>query len=183
MAKAFRIAIVGGGIGGLTLAVALRQRGIEADVYEQAQQLGEIGAAVALSANSTRELRRLGIGDALATVSTEPGELIYRNWRVGSRIAAHPVRENMNYQQICGAPYYGIHRADLQRILSGALGGAGLHLDHRLTEIRDLGGGALSAASCPWPSCRRCPIPGRSSSGWGRTRTCCTMQSEAMPIT
>ena len=142
MAKTFRIAIVGGGIGGLTLAVALRQRGIEADVYEQAQELAEIGAAVALSANSTRELRRLGMGDALATVSTEPGELIYRNWRDGSRIAAHPVHENMNYQQICGAPYYGIHRADLQRILSGALGGAGLHLDHRLTEIRDLGGAA-----------------------------------------
>jgi salicylate hydroxylase len=142
MAKTFRIAIVGGGIGGLTLAVALRQRGIEADVYEQAQELAEIGAAVALSANSTRELRRLGIGDALATVSTEPGELIYRNWRDGSRIAAHPVHENMNYQKICGAPYYGIHRADLQRILSGALGGAGLHLDHRVTEIRDLGGAA-----------------------------------------
>ena len=125
MAKTFRIAIVGGGMGGLTLAVALRQRGIEADVYEQAQELAEIGAAVALSANSTRELRRLGMGDALATVSTEPGELIYRNWRDGSRIAAHPVHENMNYQHICGAPYYGIHRADLQRILSGALGAPG----------------------------------------------------------
>ena len=148
MAKTFRIAIVGGGIGGLTLAVALRQRGIEADVYEQAQELAEIGAAVALSANSTRELRRLGMGDALAAVSTEPGELIYRNWRDGSRIAAHPVHENMNYQQTCGAPYYGIHRADLQRILSGALGGAGLHLNHRLTGIKDLGGAtALSFAN------------------------------------
>ena len=140
MSKVFRIAIVGGGIGGLTLAVALRQRGIEADVYEQAPELAEIGAAVALSANSTRELRRLGMLDALTAVSTEPSELIYRNWRDGGRIAAHPIHENMSYQGICGAPYYGIHRADLQRILSGALGGAGLHLDHRLTEIRDLGG-------------------------------------------
>jgi len=42
------ILIVGGGIGGLTLAVALRQRGIEADVYEQASELAEVGAAVAL---------------------------------------------------------------------------------------------------------------------------------------
>jgi salicylate hydroxylase len=135
-----RIAIVSGGIGGLTLAVALRQHGIEADVYEQAPELADIGAAVALSANSSRELRRLGILDALTAVSTEPSELIHRNWRDGSRIAAHPVHENMKYQGICGAPYYGIHRADLQRVLSGALGGAGLHLDHRLTEIRDLGG-------------------------------------------
>jgi salicylate hydroxylase len=139
MSRRFRIAIVGGGIGGLTLAVALRQRGIEADVYEQAPELAEIGAAVALSANSTRELRRLGMLDALTAVSTEPSELIYRNWRDGNRIAAHPVHENMRYQGMCGAPYFGIC-ADLQRILSGALGGAGLHLDHRLTEIRELGG-------------------------------------------
>ena len=89
MSKALRIAIVGGGIGGLTLAVALRQRGIEADVYEQAPELAEIGAAVALSANSTRELRRLGVLDALTAVSTEPSELIHRNWQDGSRIAAH----------------------------------------------------------------------------------------------
>src|ERR1700692_1378310 len=140
MTKEFRIAIVGGGIGGLTLAAALRQRGVEAHVYEQAPERAEIGAAVALSANSTRELGRLGILDALAAVSTEPSELLFRNWRDGSRIAAHPVHETMNYQGIFGAPYYGIHRADLQRLLSGALGGAGLHLDHRLTEIRDLGG-------------------------------------------
>src|ERR1700729_806751 len=124
MSKALRIAIVGGGIGGLTLAVALRQRGIEADVYEQAPELAEIGAGVALSANSNRELRRLGILDALAAVSTEPSELIYRNWRDAGRVAAHPVHENLNYQRLCDAPYYGIHRADLQRILGGALGGA-----------------------------------------------------------
>jgi salicylate hydroxylase len=93
MTRTFRIAIVGGGIGGLTLAEALRQRGIEADVYEQAPELAEIGAAVALSANSTRELRRLGILDALTAVSTEPSELIYRSWRDGSRSAAHPVHE------------------------------------------------------------------------------------------
>jgi salicylate hydroxylase len=94
MTRKLRIAIVGGGIGGLTLAVALRQRGIEADVYEQAPELAEIGAAIALSANSSRELRRLGMLEALTAVSTEPSELIYRNWRDGSRIPAHPVHEN-----------------------------------------------------------------------------------------
>ena len=76
-----RIAIVGGGIGGLTLALALRKRGLEAHVYEQAPELTEIGAAVALSANSIRELERLGLLDQLTAVSTEPTELIYRDWR------------------------------------------------------------------------------------------------------
>ena len=133
-----RIAIIGGGIGGLTLAIALRQRGMAADVYEQAPHLAEIGAAVALSANSTRELRRLGVLDLITAASCEPTELIYRNWRTGGRVAAHPVRNS--YQAWFGAPYYGIHRADLQRALSGALGGAGLHLGHRLSGLQDHGG-------------------------------------------
>ena len=116
-----RIAIIGGGVGGLTLALALRQRGLQPDIYEQASELAEIGAAVALSANATRELTRLGLLDQIAAVSTEPSELIYRSWRDGSRIAAHKVHLDLRYQRECGAPYFGIHRADLQRILSGGL--------------------------------------------------------------
>ena len=135
-----RIAIVGGGIGGLTLALALRQRGVAADVYEQAAELAEIGAAVALSANATRELRRLGVLDAVVSASTEPTELIFRNWQDGRRIAAHPGSLGRHYQTLCGAPYCGIHRADLQRVLSGALAGAGLHLGHRLAALREEGG-------------------------------------------
>src|SRR3954454_5046405 len=135
----FRVAIVGGGIGGPTLAIALRQRGLTADVYEQAPELTEIGAAVALSANSNRELARLGVLDQIDAVATEPSELIYRSWKDGRRIAAFPVNKNLAYRTRFGAPYYGIHRADLQRILSGALGGSGLHLGHRLLDIAEAG--------------------------------------------
>ncbi len=132
-----RIAIVGAGIGGLTLALALRQRGIAAQVYEQAHDLAEIGAAVALSANGTRELQRLGLLDAVVEKSTEPTELIFRHGPTGERIAAHPMRMDGAYRRRFGAPYCGIHRADLQRVLSGALGGKGLHLDHRLVELAE----------------------------------------------
>src|SRR5919205_1969704 len=97
-----RIAIVGGGIGGLTLALALRQRGLEAEVFEQAPELTEIGAAVALSANATRELQRLGVLDQITAVSTEPTELIYRDGRDGRRIAAHPVRLEGKYRERFG---------------------------------------------------------------------------------
>ena len=94
-----------------------------AEVFEQAPELAEIGAAVALSANSTRELRRLGLLDQITAVSTEPTELIYRKWRTGRRIAPTPCTRTCVPERF-GAPYYGIHRADLQRILSGALGSA-----------------------------------------------------------
>src|SRR3954464_10673397 len=138
--KQLKIAIIGAGIGGLTLALALRQRGLSAEVYEQASELTEIGAAVALSANATRELRRLGVLDRLLAVATEPTELIFRDGRDGRRIAAHPVRQGGRHRARFGAPYLGIHRADLQRILSGALGGAGLSLGHRLTGLVDRSG-------------------------------------------
>ncbi len=81
-----KIAIIGAGIGGLTLALALRARGIEATLYEQAAELSEIGAAVALSANATRELQRLGLIDQLERTGVEPTELIYRDGLSGDRL-------------------------------------------------------------------------------------------------
>jgi salicylate hydroxylase len=104
-------------------------------VYEQAPELTEIGAAIALSANATREYARLGLIDDLAAVATIPTELIYRHWRDGSRIAAHPVAEGDAYVKRFGAPYFGIHRADLQKTLSAAFGAQELHLGCRLTNI------------------------------------------------
>lgn len=130
-----RVAIVGAGIGGLTLAIALRERGIPAEVFEQASEMREVGAAVALAANGTRLLERLGLGDELAAVSTEPTELIHRDGRDGRRIAAHPVRGW--YRDRFGAPFYGLHRVELQRILGTAWGDDGLHLGARLDGLHD----------------------------------------------
>lgn len=135
MAAQPRIGIVGAGIGGLTLALALRRRGLSADVYEQASELREIGAAVALSANATRELERLRCLDAIAEQSCQPSELVWRGWRDDRRVAAFPVAKDGAYRARFGAPYFGIHRADLQRVLGSAHGSDGLHLGHRLVSI------------------------------------------------
>ena len=67
-----RIGIVGAGIGGLTLALALRQRGLAADVYEQASELREIGAAVGLTANGTARTRAPRASTRLACDFTAP---------------------------------------------------------------------------------------------------------------
>src|SRR4051794_439248 len=134
-----RVAIIGGGIGGLSLGLALRERGMTADVFEQAPELTEIGAAIALSANATREYARLGLLDELAAASTTPTELIYRDWHDGRRIADHPVAKDNSYVDQFGAPYFGIHRADLQKTLSAAFGLQNLHLGCRLINIVDQG--------------------------------------------
>jgi salicylate hydroxylase len=136
-----RVAIVGAGIGGLTLALALRERGVTAEVFEQASSLEEIGAAVALSANATRLLADLGVGAALDEVSTEPTELIFRRWSDGRRISAHPVRQDGWYRTTCGAPYYGVHRKELQRILGHAWGEGAVHLGRRLVDLHETADG------------------------------------------
>ena len=149
-----RIAIVGAGIGGLTLAIDLRARGIRADIYEQAPQLTEIGAAVALSANATRELDRLGVLPDVEAHATEPSELIFRGWRDDSRIAAFPVGRDRLYRERFGGPYLGVHRADLQKSLAAALKPGAIHLGHRLVGLveeaecvrLDFGGGRVVEA-------------------------------------
>ena len=134
------VAIIGAGIGGLALALALNERGIRARIYEQANELTEIGAAVALSANATRELKRFGLLDDLLDVAVEPSELIYRDGMTGDRLAAHPMHLGGHYQKRFGSPYLGIHRADLQKIMGGAVGLKSIDLGHQLTEIESIGG-------------------------------------------
>ena len=136
-----RIAIVGAGIGGLTLAIALRGYGITADVYEQTEELREVGAAVALSANAMRFLEQVGLTTQLAAHWFLVSDLIYRDGRTGRLIGRH--RVGAEYRQRFGAPFIGIHRADLQAILSAAVGMDRIRLRKRLVNIYDGGAQAV----------------------------------------
>ena len=128
-----KIAIIGAGIGGLTLALALREHGIDAQLYEQTDELREVGAAVALSANATRFYERMGLRAAFDAVCAEIPALIYRDGRSGEVIGQH--RGEPSYRQQFGGSYWGIHRADLQTVLSNAVGLERINLSHRLTDL------------------------------------------------
>jgi salicylate hydroxylase len=132
-----RIAVIGAGIGGLTLALALRQSGIAVDIYEQTAELREVGAAVALSANGTRVFEQLGLGPQFASRWFEVSALVYRDGRNGRLIGAHQM--GPAYRGRFGAPYVGIHRAELQAILSDAVGMDRIRLRKRLVDIDDAG--------------------------------------------
>jgi len=118
MTAAKRIAIAGAGIGGLTTALALLQQGFEVDVFEQASQLGELGAGLQISPNGSRVLLALGLGEALqACVCQARGKEI-RMWNTGQRWKLFDLGDDCLAR--FGAPYWMVHRGDLHRVLLDA---------------------------------------------------------------
>jgi 2-polyprenyl-6-methoxyphenol hydroxylase-like FAD-dependent oxidoreductase len=124
-----QIAIIGGGIGGLTAALALRQAGYEPEVFEQAPALLDVGAAIAIWPNAMRVLDRLQVGDEICERAgvmegvcwlDQRGQLINR-LRIGTNSAV------------------ALHRADLQHILQHSLPDSSLHLAHTLAEQHQQG--------------------------------------------
>ena len=113
-----RVAIIGGGIGGLTAANALSRAGIEVAVYEAAGQLKEIGAGVALHPNAMKVLHAIGVEDDVRRVAGRSQWQVMRSWKTG-RVIGKTSRQ----QQVAsfGIPGATVHRADLLDVLAGAL--------------------------------------------------------------
>jgi 2-polyprenyl-6-methoxyphenol hydroxylase-like FAD-dependent oxidoreductase len=75
-----RIAVIGGGIGGLSAAIALRQAGMDVDVYEKSLEFGEVGAGVSLQPNGLRVFDQLGFLDKIADAGVPLNDTLYRRW-------------------------------------------------------------------------------------------------------
>jgi salicylate hydroxylase len=135
-----KVAIIGGGIGGLTAAVALHRRNVEVDVYEQSAKIGEIGAGVALTPNAMKAYRALGIEAEIAAIGYESDYQVVRNWNDGSVISR--VQRKGTYTREFGAAYLTMHRADLVETLRQQLPDRVFHLGARCTEAATDSAGA-----------------------------------------
>src|SRR3954467_6778848 len=111
-----RVAIVGGGIGGLFAANALVSQGVPVAVYEQAPALGEIGAGVYLTPNGVRQLARVGLGPATDKYGALVGEHSQYLRHDGTPIAPVQVADANGWNAT-----YGMHRADMVELLSANL--------------------------------------------------------------
>ena len=127
------VAIVGGGIGGLTLAASLAQQSISVQVFEQDNQLREIGAGIAIGGNATRLLQRLDIN--LSQVANVPPAVEFRCWSDGRLLWSHPLGEW--YRQEVGAAFWMLHRATFQRYLAAAVPEDCIQLNRRLVGLSD----------------------------------------------
>jgi salicylate hydroxylase len=122
------VAIVGAGIGGLFAANALVAQGIPVSVYEQAPDIGEVGAGVFLTPNSVRHLERIGLGPAVETWGARVGHESRYFRHDGAPIAPVQVTDSSGWNAT-----FGMHRADLVEILAGALPVGTVHTGHRCT--------------------------------------------------
>jgi salicylate hydroxylase len=113
-----RVAIIGCGIGGLTAARALCQRGIEVAIYESAPELREIGAGVALGPNAMKVLHALGLEDAVRDVAGRSDWAVTRNGKTGRVISKTSRREQTVLFGSAGAT---VHRADLLDVLAQSI--------------------------------------------------------------
>jgi salicylate hydroxylase len=129
-----RVAVVGSGIGGLTLAVALRARGLEVTVYDQATELTAIGAGVSVGANGLRLLDRIGLGEALRDVSSYLQRIQFHHWQTGEIFYEHPMGDW--YRDRFGTPFLGVHRADFHQVLLDRFDRAP-RLGHRCVAVRE----------------------------------------------
>ncbi|WP_431873548.1 FAD-dependent monooxygenase [Amycolatopsis sacchari] len=114
-----RVIVVGGGIGGLTAALALLRAGHEVRVDERAAGFGEIGAGVQLGPNATRVLHGLGLDAALRRTAFSPVATRFLRWEDDTVLTEWPLAGHMEAR--FGAPYYTVYRPDLITVLAAAL--------------------------------------------------------------
>ena len=131
------IAVIGGGIGGLTAALSLLQEGFNVRVYEQAREFRELGAGIQISPNASRIFHRLGLADKLAKTGVRPLAWHQRRWDDGRTLLRTPLGETV--EAAFGFPHYQSHRADLLRTLIDWFPPERLHSGHRLVGFADRG--------------------------------------------
>lgn len=119
MSKSHRIIIAGGGIGGMAAALSLLRRGYDVRVYEQARELGEVGAGVQISPNGARALDALGVFETLREASCAPRRKEFRLWNTGRSWPMFDLG-GMAIEKY-GYPYLTVYRPDLLQTLVDAV--------------------------------------------------------------
>jgi len=134
------ILIVGGGIGGLTAALALAQAGFPAHVVERSPEFGEIGAGIQLAPNALRVLDGLGVLPEVASLGVHPRHLVLMHADTGGHLTTIDFGES--FRRRYGYPYTVMHRGDLLAVLHEACRADGrvtLEAAREVTALADLG--------------------------------------------
>jgi salicylate hydroxylase len=131
------IAIIGGGIGGVSAALNLLRAGFDVHVYEQSRALREVGAGINVTPNATRVIHGLGLGDKLASLGVMPLAVRQQRWDDGRTLLRTPLGTEV--ERHFGFRQYQSHRADVLKMLVEALPPERMHVGHRFTGLNERG--------------------------------------------
>jgi 2-polyprenyl-6-methoxyphenol hydroxylase-like FAD-dependent oxidoreductase len=133
-----RIVVLGGGIGGLATAAFLHREGLSATVYEQAPQLGDVGAGLVVAPNAARQLRKLGVLDGFRkrAVQLEVG-WEFRRWADGTVLSAEDLAASC--EEMYGEHTYTAHRADLLSAIASKVPADTIQLGHKAVSLERRG--------------------------------------------
>src|SRR5262245_26009876 len=138
-----KVIIAGGGVGGLVTGLMLHARGIDCEIFEQADAIRELGVGINTLPHAIKELSGLGLLDGLDTAGIRTYELIYAN-RFGQEIWREPRGLDAGYE----VPQFSIHRGRLQAVIYQAvrarLGDEKIHLGCRLGSFKQNEAGVLA---------------------------------------
>jgi 5-methylphenazine-1-carboxylate 1-monooxygenase len=142
------IAIIGGGVGGLGLALALHRRGLSCEIFEAVPEVREVGVGITLLPHAMRELAALGLQAEVEAAGIENLESVFYN-RYGQYVYREPRGRHAGYE----LPEIGIHRGRLHRILFDAvlarLGAEKVHTGHRFVSLEQSDEGVTLRFSGP----------------------------------
>ena len=124
-----KVAIIGGGIGGLSAAIALKQHGHEVSVYERAQSFQDIGAGLQISPNGMKVLKALDVDISMHAFA--PQSLEMRDIESAKRVFSLPLEPLVRKW---GAPYFHIHRSHLHNALLKKTDGISIHMDSEISD-------------------------------------------------
>ncbi len=130
------IAIIGAGMGGLTTGIALKKFGHRVTIYEQAEQILPVGAAISLWSNGVKCLNYLGLTEQVAKLGGQMNDLAYidgLNGEVMTQFSLAPLIEEV------GQRPYPVSRAELQNMLMDAFGRQDIQLGKKMVSIEDKG--------------------------------------------
>ena len=140
-----RVLVAGGGIGGLTAAIALARQGIAVEVLERSNFTDETGAGIQLGPNATRLLASLGALDAVEPHAFTPEAIVIFDGLSGRRLTAVPLGKTIIERY--GAPYLTLHRADLHaglREVAQSLPNVTLSPGFEIASVETQGGEVLT---------------------------------------
>ena len=136
--KELRIAIIGAGIGGMTAAVALAQKGLNVSIFEQAPELSEVGAGITITPNATKGLIHLGLDEAIKKVGMAHTQQGVRHFKTGDMIV--PLERGEKMLEKYGAYQFQAHRADVHNILIDKFKlnhADSIYVGHQLADLKE----------------------------------------------